>query len=181
MEMHRCCRQFKNQQRHMLYAVGCTCMCLCCDGDGRCCRQCENQQRHMLYAVGCTCMRLCCHGDGRCCRQCENQQRHMLYAVGCTCMDMCCHGDGGCCRQFENQQRQQQMEMIDRILTEERRLKKRRKRQPQLWGDPKWEKSLVRRWSHSHCQCPLCQRCSVFVFKTKMEKEDASQILHEYA
>ena len=118
---------------------------------------------------------------GRCCRQFENQQRHMLYAVGCTCMDMCCHGDGGCCRQFENQQRQQQMEMIDRILTEERRLKKRRKRQPQLWGDPKWEKSLVRRWSHSHCQCPLCQRCSVFVFKTKMEKEDASQILHEYA
>ena len=35
MEMHRCCRQFKNQQRHRLYAVGCTCMCLCCHGDGQ--------------------------------------------------------------------------------------------------------------------------------------------------
>ena len=38
---------------------------------------------------------------------------------------------------------QRQMEMIGRILTEERRMKKRRKRQPQLWGEPKWEKSLV--------------------------------------
>ena len=35
IEMGGCCRQFESPQRHMLYAVGCTCMCLCCHGDGQ--------------------------------------------------------------------------------------------------------------------------------------------------
>ncbi|XP_076472381.1 cilia- and flagella-associated protein 74-like isoform X2 [Babylonia areolata] len=45
-------------------------------------------------------------------------------------------------QEFEREQTQRQMQIMDRILTEERRMKKRKKTQPQLWGEPKWEKSL---------------------------------------
>ncbi|KAL8571941.1 hypothetical protein ACOMHN_026153 [Nucella lapillus] len=44
-------------------------------------------------------------------------------------------------QEFVANQTQQQMKIMDRILTEERRMKKRKKTQPQLWNEPKWEKS----------------------------------------
>lgn len=45
--------------------------------------------------------------------------------------------------EFENEKRQKQATIMDKILVEEDRLKKRKKQQPHLWTDPKSDKSKI--------------------------------------
>lgn len=45
--------------------------------------------------------------------------------------------------EFENEKKQKQATIMDKILVEEDRLKKRKKQQPHLWTDPKSDKSKV--------------------------------------
>ena len=44
---------------------------------------------------------------------------------------------------FEVEKKKREALIMEKILTEEERMKKRKKQQPQLWTDPKREKSLV--------------------------------------
>lgn len=46
-------------------------------------------------------------------------------------------------RDFLSEQKVKQASIMEKVLLEEDRLKKRKKQQPQLWEDPKREKSLV--------------------------------------
>ena len=45
--------------------------------------------------------------------------------------------------EFESEKRQKQATIMEKILTEEERLKKRKKQQPHLWTDAKADKSKV--------------------------------------